>query len=72
MISTRYGILASIVFALSAAHPHGTHEKRIPVGTIINSCNKVPGQVAVTFDDGPYAYTEGILDQLKAAGQKAS
>jgi peptidoglycan/xylan/chitin deacetylase (PgdA/CDA1 family) len=72
MFTSKFGILASILFGVSIAHPHASHEKRIAVGAIINSCNKVKGQVAVTFDDGPYKYTEGILDQFKAAGQKAS
>jgi peptidoglycan/xylan/chitin deacetylase (PgdA/CDA1 family) len=69
MLTSKYGILA-IFFGLSAALPH--IEKRVPVGTVIESCNKVAGQVALTFDDGPYIYTESVLDQLKAAGQKAS
>jgi peptidoglycan/xylan/chitin deacetylase (PgdA/CDA1 family) len=38
---------------------------------VITSC-KVPGTVAMTFDDGPYKFTNQLLDQLKDAGVKAT
>ena len=38
-----------------------------PAGMIISSCT-VPGTVALTFDDGPLAYTTTILDVLKQYG----
>lgn len=33
---------------------------------------KVPGTVAITYDDGPYIYTTGILDLLKQYKAKAT
>jgi hypothetical protein len=47
------------------------NESTIPLGTPIRSCT-VPGAVALTFDDGPYIYTEQVLDTLAAAGIKAT
>jgi len=66
MLVLTLGALASLLTSLVAAHPHGTHQnsKRIPIGSIINSCNEhwsVSGTVAITFDDGPYIYTDGVL-----------
>jgi peptidoglycan/xylan/chitin deacetylase (PgdA/CDA1 family) len=57
----------------SLASAHVKHKRgTIPVdGTIITACN-VPGVVALTFDDGPYIYTQEIVDQLTAAGQRAT
>ncbi|KAF2120461.1 hypothetical protein BDV96DRAFT_266726 [Lophiotrema nucula] len=40
-------------------------------GEGIYAC-KVPGTVAITYDDGPYSYTAGVLDQFKAYGFKAT
>ncbi|KAH8595067.1 hypothetical protein B0O99DRAFT_623107 [Bisporella sp. PMI_857] len=46
-------------------------QSSVPYGTAILSCT-VPGTVALTFDDGPYIYTDGVLNQLNAAGIKAT
>lgn len=43
----------------------------VPVGQIITQCT-VAGTFALTFDDGPYIYTDKILDILKANGAKAT
>jgi len=40
-------------------------------GKIWTSC-VTPGTIALTFDDGPYIYTQSIVDQLTAAGHKAT
>ncbi|KAF2395846.1 glycoside hydrolase/deacetylase, partial [Trichodelitschia bisporula] len=40
-------------------------------GTVITKCT-VPNTVAITFDDGPSALTDGLLDTLAAAGAKAT
>ncbi|KAF1830235.1 chitin binding protein [Decorospora gaudefroyi] len=37
----------------------------------VYSCVK-PGTVAITYDDGPYLYTESVLDQFAAYGFKAT
>ncbi|KAL2822062.1 hypothetical protein BJX63DRAFT_181561 [Aspergillus granulosus] len=46
-------------------------ERTAPYGTFINHCD-VPGTVAFTFDDGPYVYTEELLDLLANYGVKAT
>ncbi|KAJ3337856.1 chitin deacetylase [Gonapodya sp. JEL0774] len=38
---------------------------------VFNSCNQ-PGVVAITFDDGPFAYTPALLDLLDREGVKAT
>jgi peptidoglycan/xylan/chitin deacetylase (PgdA/CDA1 family) len=43
----------------------------IPRGVIIEHCT-VPGVVALTFDDGPFIYTDHILDLLDEYGAKAT
>ncbi|TEB33630.1 glycoside hydrolase/deacetylase [Coprinellus micaceus] len=45
-------------------------EARAPA-QVISRCT-VPNTVALTFDDGPYLYTRGIVDQLEAVGGKAT
>jgi len=57
----------------SLASAHVKHKRNtIPVdGTIWTAC-VTPGVVALTFDDGPYLYTQSIVDQLTAAGQRAT
>ncbi|KAF9350161.1 hypothetical protein BGX26_011623 [Mortierella sp. AD094] len=51
--------------------PGTTHELYKRGVNIITSCT-VPGTVAMTFDDGPYLYTSGLLDILKAKGVKVT
>jgi peptidoglycan/xylan/chitin deacetylase (PgdA/CDA1 family) len=68
-------VLAASFAALVSAHPHhGDLEKRqsgVPFGATIFSCT-VPGTVAVTFDDGPYIYTSGLLDLLASTNHKVT
>ena len=40
-------------------------------GDGVYSCT-VPGTVAITYDDGPYVYTSGVLDQFAAYNAKAT
>ncbi|KAL6702409.1 hypothetical protein ACN47E_002051 [Coniothyrium glycines] len=40
-------------------------------GAGIYTC-QVPGTVAITYDDGPYDYTNGVLDQFAQYGFKAT
>lgn len=39
----------------------------VPYGHLVKTC-KDPGTVALTFDDGPFQYTSGLLDILKSNG----
>jgi len=43
----------------------------VPYGVSILHC-AVPGKVALTFDDGPYIWTNDLLDTLKANNVKAT
>ncbi|KAF4869354.1 Chitin deacetylase [Colletotrichum siamense] len=43
----------------------------IPYGVAITKCT-VPGDFALTFDDGPFTYTNHVLDLLAEAGAKAT
>ncbi|KAF2131497.1 carbohydrate esterase family 4 protein [Dothidotthia symphoricarpi CBS 119687] len=43
----------------------------VEYGTAIYKCRKA-GTVAITYDDGPYSFTNEVLDQFKAAGAKAT
>lgn len=43
----------------------------LPYGQPISTC-KIPGVIALTFDDGPYIYTNYLLDLLKTKGAKAT
>ncbi|KAJ5737988.1 hypothetical protein N7493_001143 [Penicillium malachiteum] len=46
-------------------------QSEIPFGVIITHCN-IPGVVALTFDDGPYIYTNQILETLSDHGARAT
>jgi len=57
--------------SLAAAHAI-TKRGTVPVdGTIITACVEA-GVVALTFDDGPFQYTQEIVDQLTTAGHRAT
>jgi len=76
MASLKTLVLSLLLSAVTYATPlpSGNLEKRqssIPVGTIITSCT-VPGTAALTFDDGPYIYTEQLLDILGSNGVHAT
>ncbi|KAH7031446.1 uncharacterized protein B0I36DRAFT_349526 [Microdochium trichocladiopsis] len=71
-------ILSSLLLVSSAvATPVAILEDRdiegraVPVGQAIFKCT-VPGTIALTFDDGPYAYTQKCLNLLKDAGMRAT
>jgi peptidoglycan/xylan/chitin deacetylase (PgdA/CDA1 family) len=60
------------IATVAAAHGHHHSKRSVPVdGSIILSCT-TPGTVALTFDDGPYEYTQSIVDALTTAGHKAT
>jgi peptidoglycan/xylan/chitin deacetylase (PgdA/CDA1 family) len=62
--------LATTVLA-HPQHAHSHAKRTEPYGSVITSCT-VPGTVALTFDDGPFIYTNDLLDKLAAVGFKAS
>ncbi|KAF9904333.1 hypothetical protein EC991_002839 [Linnemannia zychae] len=46
-------------------------QKRSGPATVITRCS-IPGTIAITFDDGPFLYTNGLLDILKSRNVKAT
>ncbi|KAF8975414.1 hypothetical protein BGZ46_009145 [Entomortierella lignicola] len=53
--------------ALASVPEPSTHFLQKRGVSIITRCT-VPGTLAITFDDGPYLYTSGLLDILKKKG----
>ncbi len=64
-------LLALVAGAAALPTAHLEARQNVPVGTAIHSCTK-PGTVALTFDDGPYMYTDKVLNLLKTSGMKAT
>lgn len=44
---------------------------QLPYGVVLNHCT-VPNTIAIAFDDGPYIYTEQVLDILANASIHAT
>lgn len=64
--------LTTLVATAAATPVHALEERQAPpAGTAILKCKKA-GTVALTFDDGPFTYTEQALNLLKAANMKAT
>jgi peptidoglycan/xylan/chitin deacetylase (PgdA/CDA1 family) len=65
-------ILAALSqFTASLTLPVYPKKRDISPGVAIYSCTQ-EGTVALTFDDGPFVYTDSVLDQLAAVGFKAT
>ncbi|KAI5464882.1 polysaccharide deacetylase family protein [Mariannaea sp. PMI_226] len=65
-------LLSALAVAVAASPVEHLHQRRaVPVGTVINGCTK-PNTVAIAFDDGPYTFTDDILDTLANSGVKAT
>ncbi|KAG0369618.1 polysaccharide deacetylase [Gamsiella multidivaricata] len=63
-------LAASDAFASAPETSSPVLEKRA-VATVITKCTK-PGTIAITFDDGPSDFTNGLLDILKKKGVKTT
>lgn len=44
---------------------------QLPYGVVLNNCT-IPNTIAIAFDDGPYIYTEQVLDILANASIHAT
>lgn len=66
-MATRFITLA--LAGLAAATPIANNRRA--AASVIASCTK-PNTVALTFDDGPFDYTDDVLDLLGNAGMKAT
>jgi peptidoglycan/xylan/chitin deacetylase (PgdA/CDA1 family) len=72
MLTPKALFLSLLAFvAASPAQNVNKRQSSVPYGVIINDCT-VPGTVSLAFDDGPYVYTNQVLDMLDAAGMKAT
>jgi len=71
MRAVQGAVLTAGLAGLASAHVKGKRGTIVHDGTIWTACT-TPGVVALTFDDGPYIYTQDIVDQLTAAGQRAT
>lgn len=50
----------------------GCQSSYLPSTAVVSHIETVLTSQAVSFDDGPYQYTEAVLDKFKAAGQHAT
>jgi len=69
-------VFASIVLvAWATAHPIFNPiqmiERSANPGVVITKCAK-PNTLALAFDDGPFTYTQKLVDTLNAAGAKGT
>jgi len=64
-------LLAVSTIATPLQNNAAKRQSSIPIGSIISSCT-VPGTVALTFDDGPYIYTDELLNILASNGVLAT
>lgn len=65
-------LIPAILITCASAIPFSIkRQSSVPYGAQILSCTK-PGIVALTFDDGPYLYTEQLLNSLVGSGMKVT
>ncbi|KAF4996696.1 hypothetical protein FGRMN_4354 [Fusarium graminum] len=63
------GLLSDLAVGLTV--PVYPTKRGVVPGVAIYSCTQ-EGTIALTFDDGPFVYTDSVLDQLAAVGFKAT
>ncbi|KAJ4361766.1 hypothetical protein N0V83_010706 [Neocucurbitaria cava] len=64
--------LAAIAIAKPIPDPlHVMRQAGPGAGQVITKCN-APGQLALAYDDGPYQYTQKLVDTLTAGGAKGT
>lgn len=67
-------LLASSAIAspiVSVIEERDIEGRAVPVGQLIAKCT-VPGTIALTFDDGPYLFTQGVMNRLRDNNMKAT
>ncbi|PBK66794.1 carbohydrate esterase family 4 protein [Armillaria solidipes] len=64
-------MLSSAFLTLALATAAFSHPTKRQTGGVITSCT-VPNTAALTFDDGPYIYSQNIVDMLDAKGVKGT
>ncbi|RYP57980.1 hypothetical protein DL770_010530 [Monosporascus sp. CRB-9-2] len=73
LVNSVVAVLSCALGASAAAIPSPIDliRRDHPLGTVITKCTK-PGVLALAFDDGPYQYTQKLVDTLNAAGAKGT
>ncbi|KAK0461607.1 carbohydrate esterase family 4 protein [Desarmillaria tabescens] len=64
-------MLSSAFLTIALATAAFSHPTKRQTGGVITSCT-VPNTAALTFDDGPYIYSQNIVDMLDAKGVKGT
>ncbi|KAF4425050.1 deacetylase [Fusarium austroafricanum] len=65
-------VLASVCHLASALSiPTYPKKRAVSAGFAVYGCTQ-PDTIALTFDDGPFVYTDSVLNQLASAGMKAT
>jgi peptidoglycan/xylan/chitin deacetylase (PgdA/CDA1 family) len=62
MVAIKNAVVAAGLASGAVAHSHGN---------IYTNC-VTPGEIALTFDDGPHIYSQQIVDALTAAGHRVT
>ncbi|PYI03389.1 glycoside hydrolase/deacetylase [Aspergillus sclerotiicarbonarius CBS 121057] len=70
LLTTLQFLLITIFTLLQSTYSHRLNQT-VPYATILTHCT-VPGTIALTFDDGPYAYTPALLDLLSEYGARST
>lgn len=63
--------LLSLGAALPVADPISVFNRATTPGTVYTKCSTT-GTIALAYDDGPYTYTQKLVDTLNAAGAKGT
>lgn len=64
--------LATVALAKPIPDPLNVMRQSGPAaGQVITKCS-APGQIALAYDDGPYQYTQKLVDTLTAGGAKGT
>jgi peptidoglycan/xylan/chitin deacetylase (PgdA/CDA1 family) len=78
MFSSSFLSAAALVVVTVSAFPFSLVENPLeiirrapPPGVILNKCAK-PGVFALAFDDGPFMFTQKLVDILNTAGAKGT
>ncbi|KAK9767000.1 hypothetical protein K7432_003512 [Basidiobolus ranarum] len=69
MLTLKAISLICTVLCATYAYPN-IDKRQVPIGTSISQC--LPGQVAITFDDGPSNFTHPLLDTLSSFGARST
>jgi len=64
-------LLAASASAKPIPNPLAVFANAPPAGQVITKCS-APGYLALAFDDGPYQWTQKLVDTMNAGGAKGT